>query len=73
MMGKGALVALATLIRLIAAKMDEPISHVKGWVNGLIETAVASLYYLVIHGYQSISPLWTTEIEWTSGSGLGLT
>ena len=37
MMGKDALFLLATLIQIIAAKMDEPILHVTGWVIGRIE------------------------------------
>ena len=42
-MGKELLVVLATLIQLMAAKIDEPILHVKGWVNGQIEIMVARL------------------------------
>ena len=32
-MGKEALVVLATLSQVMDAKTDEPISHVKCWVN----------------------------------------
>ena len=40
MMGKEALVVLATLSQVMTAKTDEPILHVTGWVNGLIAVAV---------------------------------
>ena len=40
-LGKEAQVVLATLSRLVAAKMEEPISHVKGWVNSQISTSVS--------------------------------
>ena len=36
MIGKEALVVLATLSRPMAAKTDEPILNVTGWVNGRI-------------------------------------
>ena len=44
MMGREALVVLMTLSRLMAAKMEIPISHVWGWVNSQIEIAVIRLY-----------------------------
>ena len=59
MMGKEAQVVLTTLSRLMAAKMDEPISHVKIWVNVRITIAVASSYSWVLHGAQVPSPLRT--------------
>ena len=34
---KEAQVLLVTLTQLMAAKMEEPISHVNGWVNGRIK------------------------------------
>ena len=37
MLGREALVVLANLIRLMAAKMDEPIFHMGDWNNGRIE------------------------------------
>ena len=50
MLGKEALVVLANLSRLVAAKMEEPISHVHGWVIGRIAIAVARSYSLMIRG-----------------------
>ena len=44
MMGKEALVILSTLSRLMAVKMDEPISHVTGWVNDRIAISFARSY-----------------------------
>ena len=51
MLGKEAQVVLVTSSRLIAAKTEEPILHVKGWVNGWITIVVARLYYWMLHGY----------------------
>ena len=39
--GKESKVLLVTLSLLMAAKMEEPISHVKGWVNGQIAIKAA--------------------------------
>ena len=48
MMGKEALVVLATLSRLVAAKMDEPVLHVTGWVNKQILISFARSYSMVL-------------------------
>ena len=71
-MDKEAQAILATLSRPMAAKMDKPIFHVKGWVNGQIEITVARSYSWVIHGSRSPSPLQIQELEWVSDLGLGL-
>ena len=44
MMGKQALVILATLSRLVAEKMDKPFLHITGWVNGRIVIAVENCH-----------------------------
>ena len=44
MSGKEAQVVLDNLSQLMAGKMEEPIYHVKGWVNVRISIAVARLY-----------------------------
>ena len=36
MLGREALVLLATLSRLMVAKIYKPILHVRGWINGRI-------------------------------------
>ena len=36
MLGREALVVLANLSELVASKMDKPIAHMWGWVNGRI-------------------------------------
>ena len=56
-LGKEAQVALATLSRLMAAKMEEPIVHVNGWVNSHITIVVAGLYSQMICRYQVPIPL----------------
>ena len=43
-MGKENQVVLANLSQLVAAKMEEPIPYIKGWVNRLIAIAVLRLY-----------------------------
>ena len=57
MMGKEALVVLATLSQVMAAKMDEPILHVTGWVNERTVIAVARSYCRVISRAKSQSTL----------------
>ena len=71
-MGKEALVVLATLSRVTDAKMDEPIIHVTGWVNSHIVIAAARSYYRLLHGVLYPSLLNTREPELEFGSGLGL-
>ena len=71
-MGKEALVVLTTLSRVMAAKMDKPISHVTGWVNGRVIIAVERSYSRVLRGSQYPSTLRTWEPAWALGSGLGL-
>ena len=70
MLSKEAQVILATCGRLMAAKMEEPISNVKGWVNG--RTAITSVmsYSRILHGARIQSPLHTREPDWDSGLGL---
>ena len=48
MMGKEALVLLANLSQPMAAKINEAISHLIGWVNVWIKMAVARSYSRVI-------------------------
>ena len=72
MLGKETLVVLANMSRLMAAKMDEPISHVRGWVNGPIVIVVARSYSGMIRGACITSPLQDREPDWELGLGLGL-
>ena len=72
MLGKEALIVLTNLIRLMAKKLEEPLSHVCGWVNGRIIIAVARSYSRMIRGDRLPSPLWDQEPDWDPGSGLGL-
>ena len=64
--GKEAQVVLSTLSRLMSAKMDETISHVKGWVNGQVEITVTRLYSRVLCRSQVPSHLQTQEPDWDS-------
>ena len=61
MLGKEAQVVLVTSSRLIAAKTEEPILHVKGWVNGRIAFAVARAYSWMLRGDWVPIPLQTHD------------
>ena len=56
----------------MAAKMDEPISHVRIWINGRIAIAVARSYSHIIRGAQIIIPLRDQEPDWELASGIRL-
>ena len=64
MLGKEALVVLANLSRLIAAKLEEPISNVWGWVNGRITITVVRSYYFMICGDPLPSTLKYRDQDW---------
>ena len=49
-MGKETQVVLTTLSRLMAAKMDGLISHIKRWVNSQIKITVVRSYHRVLRG-----------------------
>ena len=72
MLGGEALALLADLSRIVAAKMDEPILHMWGWINSQIEIVVAISYSCMIHGDQPPSTLWYMDTNWDQESGLGL-
>ena len=72
MTGKEDQVLLSTLSQLMAEKMDEPIFHVKGWVNGRIEIAVVRSDSWVICRARSSSPLRNWYPDWDLGPGLVL-
>ena len=50
MLGREALVVLANLNQIMAAKMDEPILHVWGWINGGISISFVISYSHMICG-----------------------
>ena len=64
MLGRETLVVLTTLSQLIAAKMDDPILHMQGWVNGGITIEVARVYSQIIHGDRLPSPLQDRDPDW---------
>ena len=57
MLGNEAIVVLANLSQLMEAKMEKPISHVRGWVNGQFGIMVARFYSHMVHGACLPSPL----------------
>ena len=62
-MGKEALIVLATLSQLMAAKMDKPIFHVKGWVSARTAIAVARSYSRLLRIARSPNPFLTRGLE----------
>ena len=72
MLGKEVLVALTNFSRLMAGKIEEPISHVRSWVKGRIKIAVVSSYSHMICGARLSIPLQNQEPYWDTGSGISL-
>ena len=66
-LGKEALVVLTNLSQLIATKLEEPFSQVRGWFNGLIEIVITRSYYRIICGACLPSPLRYQELDWDPG------
>ena len=71
-LGKEDLAVLANLSQLMAEKMDEPIFHVRGWINSQTVIGVVMSYSQTIRGSQLPSPLWDWEPDWDPASGLRL-
>ena len=72
MLGKEALVILTNLSQLIATKIEEPLSQVRGWVNVRIAITVARLYSHMIRSACLTSTIQYQELEWDPGPGLVL-
>ena len=49
-LGNKALVVLANLSQITAEKMEEPILHMSGWINGRIKIVIARSYSRMIWG-----------------------
>ena len=58
MLGKEDLIVLATLSWLMSEKIEEPILHVRGWVNGRTAITVTISYSRKIRGYCLPINLW---------------
>ena len=71
MIGKEDLVVLVNLSRLVAAKMDEPILHVRDWINGRIAVAVVMSYSQTILDIDSQVPCGTRILTGTCHWALG--
>ena len=72
MLGKEALAVLINVSQIIATKLKEPLSQLRGWFNVKIAIAVARLYSRTIHGACLPSPLQDRKPDWNLESGLGL-
>ena len=72
MPGKDDIVVLSGFSRLMTEKLEEPISHVRGWVNGEITIAVVRSYSRMICGSLLLGPLWDRYTGWDLGLGLDL-
>ena len=64
MIRKEALVALTILSQPMVAKIDESMSHIRGWVNGWVTIAVLRLFSPMIHRDHSPSTLQDREPDW---------
>ena len=53
-------------------KMEGPILHVCGWVNGCIAIAVVRSYSHMIRRAHLLSTLRDRDPDWELGSGLGM-
>ena len=71
-LGKDSQFVLANLSSLMAAKMEEPIFHIKGWVNNHIAIEVARSFSQKFKESWVPSPLHNQEPDWESDLGLGL-
>ena len=63
-LGSRALVVLYRLSRVISEKREEPISQVRGWVNGNIAISIVRSYSQIICGDWLPSPLREQELYW---------
>ena len=72
MIGKETLVIFVNLSQIMEAKMEGPIFHMRGLVNGWIETAIAILHSRIILGALIPSTLQYREKIWKYGLVLGL-
>ena len=72
MLGKEDLVVIPHFRLLMAAKMDEPITHVRLWINGQFSIEVARSYSQIICVSRLPSPLRCQDPDWDPGSVLGL-
>ena len=71
-LGKEILDVLMNLSRLMAGKLEEPISHVHVQVNSLITIDVTRSYYRIIYRTYSPSTLRDRDPDWDLGSCLVL-
>ena len=67
--GKLSLVILVILSRLMASKMDEPISHVRGCINRRVSIVFVRSYSCMIRVYFLPSPMCDQDTYWYPGSG----
>ena len=64
MLEKEALIVLENLSRIMAAKMEEPIFHVRGSIKGWIVIVVMISYSRIICGARLPSPLQDSDPDW---------
>ena len=72
MIGREYLAALAQLSRIMEEKIDELISHLRGWINGQIANAVEISYSNTIRRSRLPSPLQEKDPDWKPESGIKL-
>ena len=69
---KEAQVTLNQSSQLMAKKVEEPVYHLRGWINRQIAISVTWFYLRMFCGARLPSPLREHEHDWDSGSNLGL-
>ena len=71
-LGKYAQFLLNQLSWIMAKKLEEPVCHMREWVNGQIDIAAVWLHFFMIHGAHLSSTLREHETDCESFSDLGL-
>ena len=72
MLGRETLAILRNVSQLMAAKIDELILHMRGYIDIWIAIAVTRSYLWMTRGDKLPSPLDSREPDWDPESGLGL-
>ena len=72
MLGRESLVVLSQFSQVMAEKREEPLSQVRGWVNGRIAIVIVRSYSQMIRVSQLPSTLREREPGWYLELGIGI-
>ena len=70
MLGKEAQVLLKQLSQIMVEKMEEPVSHMRGWIDRKVVIAVTRFYSHILCYASLPITLWCRKPKLDSGSGL---